>query len=227
MRHPISTIAALLALSTTPIFNSGETAAVDLERQYGPAGRFQVAMIEVAPAALPVEQPSDESETTTASGEADSAKRDPIAERMARLTKPLGQIRLEPVSDGSKSPEDKAAAQLSGEVTVITAEFLPFAPFDRYPICSCHNPLYFEEPDLERCGNGCGIATTAVSALHFLANTVTLPYQVAADPPCKTHCALGDCRCCEQMPRMRPFECKLHAATLQGLATAGFVFLLL
>ncbi|WP_145348285.1 hypothetical protein [Rosistilla ulvae] len=183
-----------------------------------------------------IQPPSSESDSESAApdqgkpsakGKSKSPKRDPIAERLASLMKPLDRIKLEPVSDGSKAPKDKAAALLSGEVTVIEADFHPFSPLNRYPICSCHNPLYFEEPDLERCGNGCGIATTAVSAVHFLANTLTLPYQIAADPPCTTECAAGDCRCCQEMSRMRPFECKLHAATLQGLATAGFVFLLL
>ncbi|QDV57342.1 hypothetical protein [Rosistilla oblonga] len=224
MRNQIPTIAALLAVYVAPQFCLSKVAAADPVNRVEAVGLFEVAAIDLVPANADEPGKSLQSGGSAAAGTVD---RDPIADRLASLMKPLGQIRLEPADDGTKAPENRAAAQLPAGETVITAEFGPLSPPNRYPICSCHNPLYFEEPDLERCGNGCGIATTAVSAVHFFANTLTLPYQIAADPPCTTQCAAGDCRCCEEMPRMRPFECKLHAATLQGLATAGFVFLLL
>ena len=78
-------------------------------------------------------------------------------------------------------------------------------PFDNYnwlPTCLCYQPLYFEEPNLERYGYGCGCYTccgstcvqSACSAAHFFATVPALPYMMAANCPCECNYALGDYR---------------------------------
>ncbi|MGV2335729.1 MAG UNVERIFIED_CONTAM: hypothetical protein LVR18_16965 [Planctomycetaceae bacterium] len=54
-----------------------------------------------------------------------------------------------------------------------------------------HQPLYFEQANLERCGKSWGCLTTAVSVTHFAASTVMLPWQMAVLPPAPRceHCA--------------------------------------
>lgn len=225
-RQQISTIAPRFALFMMAISWSIQLNAVEPANPSRRVTFVQAAMIELPPADRGGTIKAADA-LATGDEEKEPAPRDPIAERLSSMMRPLGAIELKSGSDVTKAPEDKAAAHRSTEVTEIYADFRPTLLSNRYPINAIHNPLYFEEPNLERCGNACGIATTAVSALHFVANTLTLPYQIAADPPWTTACTTQDCRCCEELPQMRPFECKLRAATLQGLATAGFVFLLL
>ena len=57
-----------------------------------------------------------------------------------------------------------------------------------------HNPLYFEDADLERCGVSSGWLTPAVSAAQFVVDAALLPYRMAVDPPTSKVRDLGDCR---------------------------------
>ena len=59
-----------------------------------------------------------------------------------------------------------------------------------------HNPLYYEDPNLERCGQGHGCLTTAVSAVHFGTAIAFTPYLTAATCPNMCVCALPDCPTC-------------------------------
>lgn len=61
-----------------------------------------------------------------------------------------------------------------------------------------NNPLYFEDPNLERCGISSGCLTEVSSAGHFMFNTLILPYRVAAQPPCECVPSLGDCPTCNE-----------------------------
>jgi hypothetical protein len=78
-------------------------------------------------------------------------------------------------------------------------------PMDCYHWCPsglCYQPLYFEEPNLERYGYGCGCYTccgstcvqSACSAAHFFGTVPALPYMMAANCPCECNYALGDYR---------------------------------
>lgn len=71
----------------------------------------------------------------------------------------------------------------------------------RYTQPFCHRPLYFEEPNLERCGTNCcgvnaGIFQPGASMLHFVGNTLILPYRLVVRPPCVLQPTLGDCPTC-------------------------------
>lgn len=68
----------------------------------------------------------------------------------------------------------------------------------RYTHCFTHNPLYFEDPNLERCGIGCGYFTTVKSAGAFYLSAVALPWQVIATPPRSCMHSLGDCPHCSE-----------------------------
>lgn len=56
----------------------------------------------------------------------------------------------------------------------------------------CFSPLYFEQPNLERYGQGVGrpFAST-VSAVKFVADVTTLPIAVICTPPWDCSCTLG------------------------------------
>ena len=59
----------------------------------------------------------------------------------------------------------------------------------------CHQPLYFEEINLERYGYGCcGCLQYGVSAAHFFGTVPALPYLMAADCPYECDYTLGHYR---------------------------------
>lgn len=68
----------------------------------------------------------------------------------------------------------------------------------RYPVCFTHNPLYYEDANLERCGTSCGMLATARSFALFCGQTAAMPYLVLATPPRTCMSTLGDCRTCEE-----------------------------
>jgi hypothetical protein len=68
----------------------------------------------------------------------------------------------------------------------------------RYSVPFRHRPLYFEQPNLERCGVSCGIFTPYVSAAGFAGHVVLLPLHMLLDPPCTCVPTLGDCSTCER-----------------------------
>lgn len=90
----------------------------------------------------------------------------------------------------------------------------------------CHYPLYFEDPNLERCGHGWGPLTTAASYGHFVANVPILPYRVGAEPPHSRVRTLPDCAACERfgLSAYLPPWSWAGAAT-QAAATVGLIYL--
>ena len=90
-----------------------------------------------------------------------------------------------------------------------------------------HQPLYFEEVNLERYGNGPRrIFQTPLSAAHFFTNVAVLPYHVASLPPRKQIYTLGHYRpgdCVPHRFHRAPFSVKGLAA--QGAAAAGVVLI--
>lgn len=89
------------------------------------------------------------------------------------------------------------------------------------------NPLYFEDPNLERCGQGHGCFTELVSAVRFFGRVPVVPYMMGANPPLSCVPSLGDC------PTCHVFGCDAYlppldkdAAALQTACTVGLIFLL-
>ncbi len=147
--------------------------------------------------------------------------------RLARLRKPLSDIRIEATAEGEKVPVSEAAELLDDQVELLIAGGGVSIPLpDRYTIPLCHRPLYFEELNLERCGNTYGCATNFVSAAHFLTNTVALPYRLATDrADCPVPCH-GDCLSCQAFSHdIEPFGCEPRAALIEAAAIAGFIIL--
>lgn len=91
-----------------------------------------------------------------------------------------------------------------------------------------HNPLYFEDVQLERYGHSyCCVVQPFVSVGRASAQLVLLPYQMGIDPPCKRDYALGYYRpgdCAPKLCYQPPLS--LRGALLEGAAVTGLVFLL-
>ena len=135
-------------------------------------------------------------------------------------------------ADGSElqHPDDEACLYLGDAApsyyfvhgdTVVTPPFR-----NSFPVC--HHPLYFEDPNLERCGVSNGKFTTVRSTALFGAQVLALPYQLVRTHP-KTHVkALPDCQTCQKFGKdayiKQPTSKKALLAEL-GVIT-GLIFLI-
>ncbi len=97
-----------------------------------------------------------------------------------------------------------------------------------YPIC--YQPLYFEDPNLERCGQTKGCLTELCSIACFAGRIPALPYLMTAQSPHQCVRALPDCPACHRFGRdayfPKPDEVNLAGVAVQSAATVGLVFLL-
>jgi hypothetical protein len=88
----------------------------------------------------------------------------------------------------------------------------------------CHNPLYFEDVNLERYGHTHGpVLEPVVQSAHFFANIAVLPYKMGMHTPCECQYALGYYRpgnCAPWIIPPIPFSTRgaiTQAATMTGL----------
>ena len=113
-------------------------------------------------------------------------------------------VQIPPIAAGDNTakilkPVDQADAFLAQRpaVNFSAVYWKPWqADRDSYPFC--HYPLYFEDPNLERCGRGWGCATTFVSLGRFYANIPFIPYRVTAEPHLCRVPTLPDCPACHK-----------------------------
>lgn len=85
-----------------------------------------------------------------------------------------------------------------------------------------HNPLYFEDLNLERCGRGNGCATNFGSAVRFFGSTLILPYLMTLDHPHSCKQASPDCPTCAEFPAEDTYpRWSWKAAAVQAGAMAG------
>ncbi len=88
-----------------------------------------------------------------------------------------------------------------------------------------HQPLYYEDPNLERCGQSNGCLTTAVSSVHFVTAIAFTPYLTGATHPSACVQSLPDCPTCHS------FDCRAYwpgwswtGAAAQAAAVTGLYF---
>ncbi|MDA8745490.1 hypothetical protein N9N28_12730 [Rubripirellula amarantea] len=168
---------------------------------------------------------------------------------LRRLQRPLHEIAvtttLDAETDGKRkfgsnstssvdTPASVAASLMNhSEPEWVMSTGSTFPIYSRQTIRFCHRPLYFEDPNLERCGKGWGCLQNPVSAVRFLGDALLLPYQMVRQRPQCEVSSLGDCRCGESYPHDRGIHhfCDGEfdgCATLAELAViSGFSFLLL
>tara|TARA_R110002111_G_scaffold117466_2_gene179482 strand:+ start:52702 stop:53862 length:1161 start_codon:yes stop_codon:yes gene_type:complete len=91
-----------------------------------------------------------------------------------------------------------------------------------------YNPLYFEDPNLERYGNSRrDLVQPFVSMGRFTGQLLALPYQMSIDPVKKKVYPLGYYRPGEYTPkRINGIPWNTKAAVTEGLTATGLIFLL-
>lgn len=121
--------------------------------------------------------------------------------RLQELQKPLGEIQFAVSRPSERTPANLASSVLAGQAPIhVAMSVQTLATPNRYPIAALHNPLYFQETNLERCGITWGCAQTATSAVDFFANAFMLPYRIAKQPWCRVEQSRLDCQTCGRLP---------------------------
>lgn len=139
-------------------------------------------------------------------------------------------VELPPVAETDSpavfQPTDHARAVLGRRAPVSYAayEWTPWqSQRDSHPFW--HKPLYFEDPNLERCGRGWGVMTTPLSAGLFYGTIPFLPYRLTAEPPQCGVPTLPNCPTCQRFGAdayLPPWSWK--AAAVQAGATVGLIY---
>lgn len=91
----------------------------------------------------------------------------------------------------------------------------------------CSRPLWYEDANVERCGETAGCLQPVVSGTYFFANSLLLPYRFAAEPQCtavpqKQFCPPG-CRYTHAQNYLPPWS--PAGAVAEGAAITGLIFL--
>jgi hypothetical protein len=157
------------------------------------------------------------------------SKQTAVASALVRLRKPLDQVRVVNAVGLPSGPANQAAMHIGESANILITDSGSAVPsYLRRTVCFSHRPLYFEQPNLERCGNGHGCLTNPLSAFRFVGSLALLPCQMVKQPPnCPVHCG-SDCRCGQTITAdLNPFPIDLRAAAVQTATAAGFTFLLL
>lgn len=137
---------------------------------------------------------------------------------------------------GGMLPRDYAAERPPAELPVGEMDS-PYGATRGWPLsmyhwkasCLCHQPLYFEEINLERYGYGCcGCLQYGVSAAHFFGTVPALPYLMAADCPGECDYTLGHYRpgSCPPWQYHWPPCCDPLATFSEAGILTGLIFLI-
>ncbi len=176
------------------------------------------------------ERPSHASDWSSESNERARPSADrSTAARLMRLNKPITEIKIDLYVDDESVPDDLASRHSPPQEEVwITALAVEAPRPDRYTIGFMHRPLYYQQPNLERCGRSFDYFQNAVSGIQFLANTIVLPYKMAKNRPDCPVPSRGDCQSCQAYPSsLNPLPLDCQATLTEAATLAGFSFLLL
>lgn len=168
-----------------------------------------------------------------------------LARRVAELKKSATELNIAPPAwassaglDADAVPTNLAAAVLAQPPVWIVGGITSPPVAERVHVPFCHQPTYFQELNLERCGRlDCGrfgCLQNLFSSVYFLSNTAMLPYRAVSQPHCELVSGYGDCPTCQRYDcPIEPLRfCDDWGDTSRGLAAqaaalAGFAFLVL
>ncbi len=201
------------------------------------------AFVESTPASeipkVAAQEQSDDAKATVATAVPDGEVQGPSDEVLAELK--LNPIRSIEIRKALEIPplaamEDPRLSEPADQALTMLRKRLPFKfwPIYREPWTASrdsyafhHNPLWFEDPNLERCGRGLGLLSSGSSALQFCANISILPYRMTAESAVSRVRTLPDCTVCQKFGHnayLPPWS--WQAAAVQGAAVTGFIYLI-
>ena len=144
--------------------------------------------------------------------------------------KPVSMIGVDIAPPSGKMPQQEIDIAAGHQVVPQSTSLRPWArlSYQFAATCSVHNPLYFEEVNLERYGYRCGYCLQPLaSAAHFFTRVPMLPYMMANDCPNECEYTLGHYRPGDCVPWRHECIGWGHRGGLaQTGAVLGLVFLI-
>lgn len=146
-------------------------------------------------------------------------------------TTPMKQLSFNVAPPAGELPEDVAQRKFAmlASRTQLPGTHRTWAGMAYYWDAShlVHQPLYFEDVNLERHGYSCGIAQPLVSATRFFATFPILPYLVAAEPHYSAIYTLGERRPGSPAPYVHDLPpISPHAAAFEAAVVTGLFFVI-
>ncbi|TWT67170.1 hypothetical protein [Allorhodopirellula solitaria] len=228
---------AYLQAADSPMWDEPDDRSIDVEESWSLLPiRVQDATLQ-APIQTTVETVAEAGASeASASGQLDDTER--LTQRLAELNKPARLLSIEvPAAQPGDAPVNQAAQVFNRRPFWVHGGVSSPPPPQRVHITFYHQPTYYQELNLERCGRldceCCGCLQNLSSSIWFVGNTLMLPYRAASQPHCQCVPSYGDCPTCHQ------YDCPVEplcvkdgcASTSRGLlsqsaALAGFALLL-
>lgn len=171
--------------------------------------------------------------TNSTTNQAEDAKTQPTkSPQMVELgLKPLSQLSINPKPPAGELPTNTAAAHLdqlpARKVVMGESRDWELITKDWEAPGVAYNPLYFEEPNLERFGYNYGALQPFLSAGRFFGRIPMLPYMIGAYPLDECRYPLGYARpgdCPPYQVEKLPFSAR--GALFESLTATGLVFLI-
>jgi len=148
---------------------------------------------------------------------------------MPEPIKPIGSLGTNIAPQDGRLPTDYAGSGLPVERVAAPEQSAegPWTVYHWQAPSTCHRPLYFENPSLERHGYSLGLAQPFASAAHFVGNAAILPYRLVAEPTCDCVYTLGHERPGTPTP-LRYYRPRFSVAggVAQAGTATGLIFLL-
>jgi hypothetical protein len=120
---------------------------------------------------------------------------EPKAEEVATGFKTIDTLTARIAAEGDKFPSDAAGEVFAqgGDILHTFGTRREWAASNYFWVAPglCHNPLYFEDINLERHGHSFGLLQPAVSVGHFFVRIPFWPYMMAINPPRECVYTLG------------------------------------
>jgi hypothetical protein len=162
---------------------------------------------------LPIPEKSEAGSTEDWAGEVD-----PIGQLGTNIAPPPPST-----SDEIDLPDDHARARFAreGAIAAPLGVSRPWMPLTCLWVAPgfCHQPLYFEDVNLERVGYYCPCIQPVFSAGHFFGTLPLLPYKMTVEPPRECIYTLGHYRPGSHAPP----ACYFHPPRADGIAVEGAV----
>jgi len=154
---------------------------------------------------------------------------DSLAEGLPEPVKPITSLGTNIAPQEGRLPTDYAKTALPDQRVMAPEQSAEgvYAGVEWVAPGTCHRPLYFENPSLERHGYSLGLAQPFCSAAHFVGNAAILPYRLGAEPTCDCVYTLGHERPGTPTPLRyyRP-RFSLAGGVAQAGTITGLIFLL-
>lgn len=188
----------------------------------------------VEPERIQQPQRADTSQTKVPSRKSDAKKQ---ASNFLPSQRPIGQVNIDlrtKPKNGNNAVPENLAEKTMGQCPIVQASSstemmgnLVFTKSRNHDELFAHQPLYFEEVNLERYGRTCGHLQPALSSLRFFAAIPSLPYAMTVHHPSNTYTTKWPYEAGWGAPKVRELQpVQSKPSLVQAGAITGLLFVL-